>query len=139
MFLDARRVPKTEFQVLLPFSASPRELTDRQMHHNPHVFCSEEKYSRTTSCYNVASKRTPITAALIRKCCFQCPDLSLAVIMLSGPDKDLALPSGPQKEGCSFFFSTHVEKMLMLSSSTLDIHSCISYVSQMTPPRISFL
>lgn len=38
VFLDVRRVPKTQFHVLLSFSVSPRELTDRQMYHIPHVF-----------------------------------------------------------------------------------------------------
>lgn len=62
--LDVRWVPKTEFQVLLPFSVSPRELMDRQMHRIPHVFVLRKSTAQTTSCYNAASKRMPGTKAL---------------------------------------------------------------------------
>lgn len=103
MFLGVRCLPKTEFQVLLPFSASPGELMDRQMHHIPRVFVLRKNTAKTTSCYKAVSKRMPGIAALIRKSPFQWLDPSLAVIMLSDQAKDLALPGGPQKEGCSFF------------------------------------
>lgn len=56
--LDVRWVPKTEFQVLLPFIMSPRELMDRQMHHIPHVFVLRK----------VLPKPHPVTTRCLRGC-----------------------------------------------------------------------
>lgn len=50
VFLDARWVLKTESQVLLTSSVSPRELMDRQMPHIPHVFVPRKSSAQTTSC-----------------------------------------------------------------------------------------
>lgn len=58
MFLDVRKVPKSEFQVVLPFSASPRELTDRQMHHILHDFVLRVR----------TPKPHPVTMLHLREC-----------------------------------------------------------------------
>lgn len=56
--LDVRWVPKTEFQVLLPFIMSPRQLMDRQMHHILHVFVLRK----------VLPKPHPVAVLCLRGC-----------------------------------------------------------------------